>query len=92
MTESDSFPEPTGSSSVDSPEGSGADSPLVEDPAISAPEGSKRSLGVIATIVAAATLISKIFGLVRQQAIAAAFGTGAAFDAYSYAYVIPGFL
>ncbi len=92
MTESDSFPEPTGSSSVDSPEGSGADSPLVEDPATSAPEGSKRSLGVIATIVAAATLISKIFGLVRQQAIAAAFGTGAAFDAYNYAYVIPGFL
>lgn len=52
----------------------------------------KRSLGMIATIVAAATLISKVFGLVRQQAIAAAFGTGAAFDAYNYAYVIPGFL
>ncbi|MFZ4667177.1 MAG: murein biosynthesis integral membrane protein MurJ, partial [Prochlorotrichaceae cyanobacterium] len=47
---------------------------------------------MIATIVAAATLISKLFGLVRQQAIAAAFGTGAAFDAYNYAYVIPGFL
>ena len=69
MTESDSFPEPTGSSSVDSPEGSGADSPLVEDPAISAPEGSKRSLGVIATIVAAATLISKIFGFAHKPKV-----------------------
>jgi len=39
-----------------------------------------------------ATLISKVFGLVRQQAIAAAFGVGPAVDAYSYAYVIPGFL
>lgn len=42
--------------------------------------------------MAVATLISKIFGLVRQQAIAAAFGVGPAVDAYSYAYVIPGFL
>ncbi|MCL2932159.1 MAG: murein biosynthesis integral membrane protein MurJ [Trichodesmium sp. MAG_R03] len=51
-----------------------------------------RSLTKIAGIVAVATLISKIFGLVRQQAIAAAFGVGAAVDAYNYAYVIPGFL
>ena len=51
-----------------------------------------RSLSKIAGIVAIATLISKIFGLVRQQAIAAAFGVGAVVDAYSYAYVIPGFL
>ncbi|QIZ71975.1 murein biosynthesis integral membrane protein MurJ [Oxynema aestuarii] len=52
----------------------------------------KRSLAGIAGIVAVATLISKVFGLVRQQAIAAAFGVGPAFDAYNYAYVIPGFL
>jgi putative peptidoglycan lipid II flippase len=39
-----------------------------------------------------ATIISKLFGLVRQQAIAAEFGVGAAVDAYNYAYVIPGFL
>lgn len=52
----------------------------------------KRSLVSIAGIVAVATLISKVFGLVRQQAIAAAFGVGAAVDAYNYAYVIPGFL
>ncbi|MBD2461550.1 murein biosynthesis integral membrane protein MurJ [Oscillatoria sp. FACHB-1407] len=51
-----------------------------------------RSLAGIAGIVAIATLVSKIFGLVRQQAIAAAFGVGAAADAYNYAYVIPGFL
>ena len=51
-----------------------------------------RSLAKIAGIVAVATLISKIFGLVRQQAIAAAFGVGATVDAYNYAYVIPGFL
>ena len=51
-----------------------------------------RSLSGIAGIVAVATLISKLFGLVRQQAIAAAFGVGPAVDAYSYAYLIPGFL
>ncbi|HBE33190.1 MAG TPA: murein biosynthesis integral membrane protein MurJ, partial [Cyanobacteria bacterium UBA11368] len=53
---------------------------------------SSRSLAVIAGIVAFGTLISKIFGLVRQQAIAAAFGVGAAANAYSYAYILPGFL
>lgn len=42
--------------------------------------------------MAVATLISKVFGLVRQIAIAAAFGVGPAVDAYSYAYVVPGFL
>lgn len=50
-----------------------------------------RSLAGIAGIVAIATLISKIFGLIRQQAIAAAFGVGAVADAYNYAYAIPGF-
>lgn len=51
-----------------------------------------RSLVKIAGNVAIATLISKLFGLVRQQANAAAFGVGAVVDAYNYAYVIPGFL
>ena len=51
-----------------------------------------RSLAGIAGIVAVATLISKVFGLVRQQAIAAAFGVGIAVDAYNYAYIVPGFL
>ena len=53
---------------------------------------SNRSLANIAGIVAAATLISKVFGLVRQQAIAAAFAVGPVADAYNFAYVIPGFL
>ncbi|WP_107666767.1 murein biosynthesis integral membrane protein MurJ [Cyanothece sp. BG0011] len=51
-----------------------------------------RSLVSIAGLVAVATLISKIFGLVREQAIAAAFGVGPVVNAYAYAYVIPGFL
>lgn len=50
------------------------------------------SLVKIAGIVAVATLISKLFGLVRQQAIAAAFGVGPVANAYFYAYIIPGFL
>ncbi len=50
------------------------------------------SLRRIALIVAAATALSKVAGLVRQQVIAAAFGVGSAYDAYNYAYVLPGFL
>jgi putative peptidoglycan lipid II flippase len=52
----------------------------------------KRSLAGIAGIVAFGTLISKVVGLFRELAIAAAFGTGAVSDAYSYAYNLPGFL
>ena len=51
-----------------------------------------KSLRRIALVVAVATAFSKFAGLVRQQAIAAAFGVGAAYDAYNYAYVLPGFL
>ena len=51
-----------------------------------------RSLKRIALIVAVATALSKVAGLLRQQVIAAAFGVGAAYDAYNYAYVLPGFL
>lgn len=51
-----------------------------------------RTLAGIAGIVAAATLISKLVALVRQQAIASAFGIGDAANAYNYAYVIPGVL
>ena len=51
-----------------------------------------RSLRRIALIVAIATALSKVAGLMRQQVIAAAFGVGAAYDAYNYAYVLPGFL
>lgn len=51
-----------------------------------------RSIANIAGIVAVATLLSKVAGLFRQQAIAAAFGAGPVFGAYNFAYVIPGFL
>ncbi|HEY9826463.1 MAG TPA: murein biosynthesis integral membrane protein MurJ [Stenomitos sp.] len=51
----------------------------------------RRSLASIATIVAIATLISKVAGLGRQMIIAAAFGTGPAYEAYNYSYVIPSF-
>ena len=54
--------------------------------------GGGRSLRRIALIVAVATALSKLAGLVRQQVIAAAFGVGVAYDAYNYAYVLPGFL
>ncbi|MBM0740557.1 murein biosynthesis integral membrane protein MurJ [Phormidium sp. CLA17] len=53
---------------------------------------STRSLAGIAGIVAIATLISKVVGLFRQQAIAAAFGAGVVAGAYNFAYIIPGFL
>jgi putative peptidoglycan lipid II flippase len=52
----------------------------------------KKSLVNIAGIVAIATLLSKFLGLLRQIAIAAAFGNGTAYGAYNFAYVIPGFL
>ena len=51
-----------------------------------------RSLKAIAVVVTLGTLLSKVGGLVRQLVIAAAFGVGAAYDAYNYAYVLPGFL
>lgn len=56
------------------------------------PPPSARSLGRIGLIVGAATGLSKLGGLVRQLALAAAFGIGPAYDAYNYAYVVPGFL
>ena len=42
--------------------------------------------------MAAATLLSKVFGLLRESANAAAFGTGPVVDAYNISYVVPGFL
>jgi putative peptidoglycan lipid II flippase len=49
----------------------------------------KRSIVNIASIVAIATLISKVFGLMRQVVLAAAFGTSAPYGAYQYASIIP---
>ena len=39
-----------------------------------------------------ATSLSKVAGFTRQIFIAAAFGIGITYDAYNYAYIIPGFL
>ncbi len=50
-----------------------------------------RSLKKIALIVSYGTLASKAGGLLRQLVIAGVFGVGAAYDAYSYAYILPGF-
>lgn len=50
------------------------------------------SVGNIAKIVAIATLISKLFGFVRELVVNAAFGIGSVRNAYTYAYTIPGFL
>ena len=51
----------------------------------------KRSLRSISTVIGIGTLLSKAFGMIRQIALAAVFGVGAAYDAYNYAYILPGF-
>ena len=38
------------------------------------------------------TSLSKFAGCIRQIFIAAAFGVGVTYDAFNYAYIIPGFL
>ncbi len=55
-------------------------------------KGKARSLKGIALVVTLGTLLSKAGGMLRQLVIAAAFGVGEAYDAYNYAYVLPGFL
>lgn len=51
----------------------------------------KKSVVGIASIIAIATLISKVFGLLRQVVLAAVFGVGTAYGAYQYATIIPSF-
>jgi putative peptidoglycan lipid II flippase len=72
------------------------DLPAIDDPtsdtAPAQPEQTAvRSLAGIAGIIAIATLLSKVMGLVRQMAIASAFGVGPAVGAYEFASIIPGF-
>jgi putative peptidoglycan lipid II flippase len=64
--------------------------PNVTEPNVTEPKKT-RSLVNIAGIVAIATLVSKVFGLIRQVALAAVFGTGYAIGAYEYAAIIPSF-
>ena len=42
--------------------------------------------------ISLATSLSKVAGFIRQIFIAAAFGIGTTYDAFNYAYIIPGFL
>jgi putative peptidoglycan lipid II flippase len=58
---------------------------------VSESKKSSRSLVNIAGIVAVATLVSKVFGLLRQVALAAVFGVGHAYGAYQFATIIPSF-
>ena len=51
----------------------------------------QKSLKNIAFVVGLGTFLSKAGGMARQLAIASAFGVGAAYDAYNYAYILPGF-
>ncbi len=50
-----------------------------------------KSIKEIAFVVSLGTLLSKFVGMARQLVIAGAFGISAAYDAYNYAYIIPGF-
>jgi putative peptidoglycan lipid II flippase len=59
---------------------------------VTANKKSSPSIGNIAKVVAIATLVSKIFGFLREIVINAAFGIGSVKNAYAYAYTIPGFL
>ncbi len=51
----------------------------------------KKSLRKSALIISFGTFISKLGGMSRELLIASAFGISSAYDAYNYAYVIPGF-
>ncbi|WP_269604421.1 murein biosynthesis integral membrane protein MurJ [Prochlorococcus marinus] len=50
-----------------------------------------KTIKEIAFVVSLGTLLSKFGGMARQLVIAGAFGISAAYDAYNYAYIIPGF-
>ena len=50
-----------------------------------------KTIKEIAFIVTLGTLLSKFGGMARQLVIAGAFGISASYDAYNYAYIIPGF-
>ncbi len=50
-----------------------------------------KTIKEIAFVVTLGTLFSKFGGMARQLVIAGAFGISASYDAYNYAYIIPGF-
>ena len=50
-----------------------------------------KTIKEIAFVVTLGTFLSKFGGMARQLVIAGAFGISASYDAYNYAYIIPGF-
>ena len=50
-----------------------------------------KTIKKIAFVVTLGTLLSKFGGMARQLVIAGAFGVSASYDAYNYAYILPGF-
>src|SRR3954464_9906030 len=64
---------------------------MADDPAIDVPAHSGRSdrIARAASLAGAATLTSRILGLVREQVLAALFGAGDEIDAYFVAFRIP---
>ena len=50
-----------------------------------------KTIRKIAFVVILGTFFSKLGGMARQLVIAGAFGISASYDAYNYAYIIPGF-
>ncbi|HEV8481112.1 MAG TPA: lipid II flippase MurJ, partial [Candidatus Eisenbacteria bacterium] len=56
------------------------------------PAGEEGGLGASAGPVTAATLVSRILGVVREQVVAALFGAGNAADAFNIAFRIPNLL
>ena len=50
-----------------------------------------KTIKKIAFVVTLGTLLSKFGGMARQLVIAGAFGISASYDAYNYAYILPGF-
>ena len=50
-----------------------------------------RTIQKTAFVVTLGTLFSKFGGMARQLVIAGAFGISASYDAYNYAYILPGF-
>jgi len=50
-----------------------------------------KTIKEIAFVVTLGTLLSKFGGMARQLVIAGAFGISASYDAYNYAYILPGF-
>ena len=50
-----------------------------------------KTIKKIAFVVTLGTLLSKLGGMARQLVIAGALGISASYDAYNYAYILPGF-